>query len=550
MKSTQHSNLESKEALDNIRILCQESMTSTREVERLHEREHDNTKTINIQARQIQDLQNELSQAHNQMNDQARDRQELVKKLDSLEAVAINEKAANAKINELVEQTKYLHMQLEEKDLSITKSSEDLEAAQEELRAQARQLADRGEEIENDRLVHKNILELQASQHQQEISLVITKETEKFRDEYQAMEAQLQEANIARVKLEQELEISQQEVEILKRADIEEGLRLIRDETITAVDLISQLTTGLGESDQARDGLQRRLQEWSCSRDEINQMQHTLGQLAMDQPHTIEMGNQLKELLGIQKKLSGTLQHHRGQLASLEVAVTTSQGPQNGEAALLKPGNDVGIGGNTEIDTSRSRAELQSNTRKVIVKSPAAEDDLQAPMSVEQERSARRHLMPSRGIMKIITRSASRGLETGKDTLDIESQSMAVPQPSLKRKIARRGSKTTLTTHSMYNRPVAGTVLETSKEQVQKGLASPPEHSNGTVGGHVASDLEGSDRFIHLASDPFQDDEYEGHFLKRQRTSAFDKQQGPEQNATQRTRPSRSMSEFFPAETN
>ncbi|OTB13246.1 hypothetical protein K445DRAFT_320106, partial [Daldinia sp. EC12] len=56
---------------------------------------------------------------------------------------------------------------------------------------------------------------------------------------------------------------------------------------------------------------------------------------------------------------------------------------------------------NPQDEVTYVQEESQGTKRKVMVKSPVDMDDHKSPMSVEQERSTRRHVAPLRGIMKV-----------------------------------------------------------------------------------------------------------------------------------------------------
>ncbi|KAI2628645.1 hypothetical protein GGR54DRAFT_651480 [Hypoxylon sp. NC1633] len=539
------------EGVSEIRLLCEGAVERTirdNEIAQWQQRAQDSSMVADNHESRIRNLQAELIQLHAQLGEQRGERNELEKQLTVLQVASQNEQAANKKVNGLAEQVSLLKITLKEKDATITKSNEDLEVAQEELRTQARKLRDREAQIESDRQKHEDALKSSA-QKREEIVHAATKETQEIREKHRLIEKQLLETNMARKELEKELAKSRQAEELSGKV-IDADLFQIQDQIGPILTLITKLTSGLDESESEREVLRGVLEEWSHDRRGMNDMRQVLGRLAKEQPNMTQMGNELKELLTIQKKLTGTLDYHQAKLLNAEATVATACSHSLPDSTMATVSGSICIpADDSQRDATSSTEEFQNLKRKVVVKSPITEDDRASPMSVEQERSARRQLGPPRGIMKMkmITRSVSRGLEAAQTTPDVDAQTPTPVQPVAKRKIARRGSKTTLTTHSMYNRPVAGSVIGASEEQVDTSQAgSYTYRSDATVDGTIP-DLEDIVRGANPIHDMVQDDDLDEHQPKRQRILQVGQQQGQESNIAERPVLSRSMSEHFSA---
>ncbi|KAI2466855.1 hypothetical protein F4781DRAFT_444760 [Annulohypoxylon bovei var. microspora] len=522
------------ENLGEIHLLCEgicERVEKADNVAIWQARTHDADMNIHTHIQQIQELQDEIHQMYIRTNEALEEREGLKGQLTSLQDAATNERAANQKADSLTEEVGLLRGVLNDRDTTITKSREDLEAAREELRAHARILQDKEEHAQNEHEQHQKAIELIVQQHKQAIIQAVSKTTKELQGQCQATEKRLQEADAARAQLEHELAELRQEVEFSSKANIDEDISRIRGELVEVITSITGLTTGLQESEHEREALQGNLEKWSRHRVEIDQMRNLLGRLAKDQPNAIKMSNQLRELLEIQKKMTGTLEYHQAGLANSEVAVSSNQSQRKGETAIRSK-HDFNLVSSLQSGV-HVQDELQNPKRKVVVKSPANDDDPAFPMSVEEERSTRRHLLPPRGIMKIATRSNSKEQEVEGNTLVTDSQRPAAPQPSANRRIAKRGSKPILITHSLYNRPVAGSVSEVSTRHVDAIQASPTRYKGDDAIDHIALDLGDSDRIVEV-------DNIEEPSMKRQRTNGV--------HVAQNIKASHSMSAHFIAQ--
>ncbi|KAI1102883.1 hypothetical protein F4804DRAFT_353342 [Jackrogersella minutella] len=531
------------ENLGGIHVLCEgicERMTCADDVSKWQERAHDANMAIHTQIQQIQELQDDVHQMYIRNNEESEERVELKSQLAGLQNAATNEQAANEKVRGLTEEVGRLQRMLDDKETKLTKSNEDLEALREELRTQARILQDKEEQIRNEHEQHQKVIELTVQKHEEGLFQTVTEATKELGGQLQATEKRLEEANTVRAQLAQELADLKQELDISNKANIDEDVRQIRGELVAAITPMTKLAIDLQELDHEREILQGSLEKWSCDRNDIYQMRDLLRRLARDQPNAIQMSDQLKELLEIQKRLSGTLEYHRAGLAGSEAAVTSIQSQQNGET-VARSEHISDLTSDLQNDADHLQEKLQSLNRKVVVKSPVTEDDYTSPMSVEEERSTRRHSLPPRGIMKVSNDSTSRESEKDGNVPDIDFQKPAVSQPPPNRRIAKRGSKPLLTTHSLYNRPVAGSVLEMSTGQVDASQAGSNGYKNNATMDSIASGSGSSDRTADSFYDIIDEDDVDEPPVKRPRINGVGQQQSQGLPVTQRVKVSQLM---------
>ncbi|KAI0113084.1 hypothetical protein F4814DRAFT_460304 [Daldinia grandis] len=526
---TQNSAPEDRETLNEsigeIRLLCEsihERLTGLNDVAVWQERVYDSDMAINSHIQQIQGLQDEVHQLYIRINEHTEERQELQRRL---EIAAVNEQITDEKTKTLTEQTERLQTILGEKETTVRESNKNLETIQGELRKQTLVAQDRERHIQIEHENYEKAIERNVQQYKQEVCRAVAEKTKELTEKHLTTEKRLEEVEMARTQLEEEIIKSRQEGE-MSRVDLDRDIRQIRAEFLTATTSLKKITAELEETGNEQEALRGSLEGWSRGRVEIDQIKHILWRLARDQPNAIQMGNQLKQLLEGQKKFTGTLEHHQAKVIDAEAgARDQSRSTTSGNSSILTS--------NLQDSISHAQETSQNIKRKVMVKSPVTIHHHVSPMSVEQERSTRRHATPLRGIMKAFTND-TLGETEGGSPLEADTYVPVAPQLPLKRKIVRRGSKSPLTTHSIYNRPVAGSILETDNEQVEVSQAGPSGNIN-----HIAiiSDLVHPDS---SASEPP---------AKKLRISRTNQPEAREPNIAERVKLSRSMSSYFPAQT-
>lgn len=483
--------------------------------------------TTQDQRSQIHGLQDELQQTRVLLDKKSEEQVGLQRQLDILQANSKKEEIAATKIKDLTTQVQQLRAGLTEKDAALAGSKKDLAALQNELRTEAHKLRNLEEQIQSDRQAHAEAIEEGVRERDQAISDAVAQETKTIKEKCQLEERQLQERmSKERAQLEQALVQSRlaAETENENRAVVDEEFHRIRGELAAASTSITKLTENLEESEHKREALLESLEQWSRDRSVLGQMKERLDRLGKNQPDAIQMKRGLEELLELQRSLSSTVEYRQKQLNSAEAA-----------AANFNPIS------NPQSGADHLALESQNLKRKVMVRSPVEDDNHASPVSIEEERRTRRHTTPSRSIMKLLTPTASGDSQVAGTGAIVDSQMPMEPQPAPKRKVARRVSKSTLNTHSMYNRPVAGSVPEISQEQEDASQVGSQTHKSdatlerGTSGEEVS---DGRFNSFSLLQDP------EEPPMKRQRTSEVD-QQPTQVSRTPMTKLIHSMAEYF-----
>ncbi|KAK8098026.1 uncharacterized protein PG998_013512 [Apiospora kogelbergensis] len=123
------------------------------------------------------------------------------------------------------------------------------------------------------------------------------------------------------------------------------------------------------------------------------------------------------------------------------------------------------------INPATTPADLtDERTRRVVVQSPKVPDAGKAPLTVEEEREARRQAIPPKSIMRVL-RSNSRDLEalTDKDCSPEAPEGSNGLQPMFEKPV--------VSNHSMYNRPVRGA----SNDQTTHGSGSQKRARSSSV---------------------------------------------------------------------
>ncbi|OTB00272.1 hypothetical protein M426DRAFT_15625 [Hypoxylon sp. CI-4A] len=529
------------EDLGEIHQICQdtyERTVDTNEAAMWKEKADQATMEAQSNAEMTRGLQDELQQADVAMDHQMEENQELERQLHLFRTTAErNERSRTERIRGLIEEVASLEKALGEKDMEITGSSQSLEIIQEELQTQAHSLQEKETQIRDEHKKHEEAVRMILHEQKERISDSVIEKTTEARKKVQDLQKQLQEADGTRTQLEQELTRARQESE----ANIGEFNRAWSE-----MRTVIKRGTGLEKSTQA---LQKALEDVLHDRAGINEMRQSLEQLKKNQPDAIRMSDQLREFMEMQKRLEDDSEFSQTQVDSAEVMSTPGQNPESNTATQSEHSSQPA---DISQDNMAQLRMLQNRKRKVVVKSPVTDDDRAPPISIEEEKVTRRLAGPQRGIIKIVTRSMSKELEAraqeepDQTAADRSYQALvSPPQQGQKRKIARRGSKTTPSTHSTYNRPVVGSASETGNGPTDGSQANPRRHGSTITFNIVPSRSGNSNKTEASAYDIPENSDDDKSRIKRQRSLGVEKQD-QKSRTSQTSRLSRSKSEYFP----
>ncbi|KAI0477794.1 hypothetical protein GGR56DRAFT_638772 [Xylariaceae sp. FL0804] len=363
---------------------------------------------------------------------------------DACQASAEKVEEYKLQIEQLVQKDAESHSILEKKDTELTKLKSDLRSVHEGLDLESRKYQESESQIRRNSETHEKAIQAISSVARQK-----EQAAEKSKQELQQAVERCQQMEAARRQVLGELSEARRLEPQTSNVNLEGDLDLIREELKTTVTSMKSLTAKLKASEDCRELLLEGLDKWSKDRVEIANMQQLIQKMASDHTSSSKFGRDMKELLVVLEKLSNTHNHHEKQLRRLREITRADQ------MTLREPGPE-------ELD-ELERVEVQE--RRVVVKSPFTEDNIVPLVSVEEEKATRRQAAAPRGILKeahpMVTRSVSRELDIKMDTGELPSNTKGESQRTArvnKPKIAKRGSKMPLTTHSTYNRPVAGSI--------------------------------------------------------------------------------------------
>ncbi|RYP89891.1 hypothetical protein DL770_003984 [Monosporascus sp. CRB-9-2] len=456
-----------KENVDSIRWFCEglrEQLCNSEAASEWQERFHQVNLTVQAQMQQIQELDYDLQQATEDLNTQWEENRRLQNLLTEMKDKVQANEDSNTKIEDLIKQAERLKEVLSEKDKAIKQSEEKVKVVEEKVRNQAHTLEEKEEQIRREGEEHKQSLE------------TVIEERAKLRQQTNDLEKRIDDLTCENSQLEDDLAKARQEILLNQRNN-------------------SQLTEDLLAAEAQRESLRPGHQEWKRTRVDIVQIIQicqSLKRLAKDKTKSGEMDERLKELFGIQKRLSG------------------KSGTPNGES-------------------SPEREPSPLRQRQVILQIPGSYEG-QSPASVKREGATRRQPGAVRGIMKPAARSTSKEMSApAVADLAEQAKTPAATKPTTRPRVARRGSQTTPVIHSSYNRPVAGAVTSGKLNNVRDDGADDIVGRGPTTKAPVNNrrrltmDLSG---------------EIDSPLKKRQR--------GSTNMADQKTKLSRPTSEYFP----
>ncbi|KAI1498805.1 hypothetical protein F5X99DRAFT_431466 [Biscogniauxia marginata] len=531
------------------RVLCEglcERMTDHQTAEEWQQRYYDVDMTSRFQEQRVQELENSLDQAHIQAGAQWQTEQQLREQLAGLKDVANANDASKQKAEALAEQVAQLKQTLTEKNATITQLDGSFRVVREELKAQTQRLQERDDQIQTERKNHetyKQETDMNTQMREQIISKAISERTS-IEGEYQELQKCFQETEIARTQLQQELDQAKQSADISQRSKLEEKLEQVCEKLAATMDQVTNISEGLQANEDIRKVLKPELEKWSNDGLAVAQMKQVVKRLERDQPNAIEMTNQLKELVDIQKKLSSTKEYHEKQLVDIRAATGLYDVVDTGSMELnsIKEASSL-LSNPPSTIVGPSSEQSQYLRRRVVVRSPNGDVGAVPPVSIEQERVTRRQAATPRGIIKMVTRSQSRESETVENKDAVTAQTLV--NASTKSRVASRGSNVPLLTHSTYNRPVAGSVTKTpdSDEENKEQIDSEQKYSGTKRPMSIQVQSTAEDKKSMPQSRPEESIERP---IKRHRYLEPSQDQGSQLAPKQRPRISHSMSQYFP----
>ncbi|KAI1291451.1 hypothetical protein F5Y03DRAFT_403252 [Xylaria venustula] len=361
---------------------------------------------------------------------------------------------------------------LDKQELSIQGLVDELTGANEILNAQDYQLKDQERQFQAEReKLTKTIASCQEQQEQ--VLKQAREECTRVQVEYHNIENRLHTTEQDNNRLQTEMVQIQQRADTTLKNSKDEAEKQAQEILQPIVNLMDNVLSGLETTEEARKGLNAKLDAWSIDQADLSLLRQVVQKLTEDQKQTIENGKLLEELLDVQKKMDATWEWHRSQFDALRpTAAEINKTSRHGHK--LKQENEISyVAG-----------------RRVMIQSPSInkddgdggdakpDEEKRTPISIEEERMTRRHTIPLKGILKpvVLETEARPEEEYYEPTLATTKQSKV----SSKQGLERSHEKSTLVSHSAYNRPVLGSFSQL-KGSVHESLPPSKETASGEM---------------------------------------------------------------------
>lgn len=384
-------------------------------------------------------LREKLANMHDEAKTQREQQEILQRELDSLSASVKVTDAAKEEINALQNDKQRFQQCLVEKESLICTLENDLREATATLSTQECQLKDQERKLQNEK---GRLTDAIANCHDEQYKAVkqAKEECKQTQAKYHDVENLLRNAVQKCNRLQEEVVQAKQRGEHAIKNSEAEAARQAQELLIPIADQIEKISAALQNSQQADDNLNARLKAWSKGQVDVSLLEQAIQKLAKDCETNIANGKLLEGFLDVQKKLDNTWQWHISEVDALN---RTTELEKSVKADTLR---SLLLGHKENHGISRVKH------RRVMIHSPDIEHDRNqrmTPLSIEEERVTRRQAVPLKGIMKPAA-------------LQVEGQhyqeTLATKQSgrSLSRQAISADEKSTLVSHSAYNRPVSG----------------------------------------------------------------------------------------------
>ncbi|KAI0811715.1 hypothetical protein GGR55DRAFT_641402 [Xylaria sp. FL0064] len=402
-------------------------------------------------------LKEELAIMNEGAKTQRQQQENLQQELNSLRAKAMAADVSSSLVESLEEEKQKIQNCLHGKETYIHNLEEKLRAVNEVLSAQDCRLEDQERQLRGEREKHTKAI---ASYHEQQDQAVkeAREECTRVRVEYHNIEDRLHDREQECSRLQKEVALVKQRAESALEKSKDESARQAQEILQPIVELMDRVSEKLQTSEQAKGDLDARLEAWSKDQAELSLLRQAVQKLATDQQKTVENGKLLGDLLEVQRKLDNTWQWHKSEFEALNRVTKLEK-----SAAA-----SADVAGRLAHKDEQRPEILHIANRHVMIQSPAIDDvDVKmAPISVEEERLARRQAASLKGIMKpaVLQNNGRLKAQHNETTLTTSKHN----GDSSEGRVEKSEAKPTLVSHSAYNRPVLGSSAR---------LEGPIEHS-------------------------------------------------------------------------
>ncbi|KAJ8126368.1 hypothetical protein O1611_g7269 [Lasiodiplodia mahajangana] len=381
-------------------------------------------------SREANELKAELSRMQDNAKIRLKKHERLEQELVTLRTGAEAAEKLRNRVQNLEMMKQKTEEYLSEKQKCIQGLEDQLKEAEEKLSNQNRQLTDKERQLHSQREEHTLVVASHYEQQERAVEQARAEESAKAQAEYVDIEKRLQDAMQDCSRLQKELIQVKQEAQDAMRTHDDEATRQMEE----VVNRMNEILEGLEAFGQAKHDLTSRLEEWSNDHIELSLLQQTVEKLSKSHQEVIDDRKLLEELLDIQRKLDDTWRFHKSEADALQRALDLER--------------------SVKADRERINSSPIAN-RRVMIHSPATDttggEDI-IPVSIEEERVARRQVTSITGIIKL-----SNPQGEGRSVEQHHQGALVTPKQTKEPRRASRGNaEPAPVSYSAYNRPVLG----------------------------------------------------------------------------------------------
>ncbi|KAI0965722.1 hypothetical protein F4678DRAFT_467267 [Xylaria arbuscula] len=216
----------------------------------------------------------------------------------------------------------------------------------------------------------------------------------------QSLNAKVQRRDQTIDQLRHELEQGQQRADTALRNSKDEAEKQAREILQPMVDLLDNAINGLQATKEARKGLNTKLEVWSSDRANLLLLKEACQKLTEDQKITIENGKRLAELLDVQNKMDATLEWHRSQFDALRPTEAEFDRASRHGHNKLEQENEISHVAGRRVTIQSPPINDEDEDEDEDEDDAKNDEEKWTPISIEEERMARRHSIPLKGILK------------------------------------------------------------------------------------------------------------------------------------------------------
>ncbi|KAI0408446.1 hypothetical protein F4802DRAFT_618620 [Xylaria palmicola] len=397
-------------------------------------------------------LKTELAKTQHEANKQVELHNGVQEEMATLRANAKVADELDTRIDNLETAKQVIQMSLDDKEEHNRNLEGRLREAEKALQHRDTRIKDQEHDIYTERERYAHGIAACRKQQEQATEQARAEESAKARANIQDLQVRLRDAEQDCSRLQEELAQAKHNEESALKTTGEVVARQMEDMIDPAINRMNAALDGMQALGQTS------LEAWSSDHVELSLLKQAVQKLAENQQRTIQTNKLLGELLDTEKKLADTWQSHKSEVDALNRAK---------ELEKVQGAEEQGDGHQGENSKQQSDVPPVPN-RRVMIRSPGINDashEKMTPLSIEEERVARRQAASPTGIMKPALQVEGRlGEACYSANLVTTKQTRGAPG----QRVVSRDATPTLVSRSTYNRPVLG-----SSSMAERSLGNP-----------------------------------------------------------------------------